>query len=71
MPGAVNIAHTRLMPRIDEVPQDGELLVHCQSGNRASAATSFLKRNGLDVVAVDDDFTNWAGAGAQEEEAGV
>jgi hydroxyacylglutathione hydrolase len=71
VPGALNIAHTRLLPRLDEVPGDGTLLVHCQSGNRASAAASFLARNGFDVVAVDDDFTNWAGAGSQQEEAGV
>jgi hydroxyacylglutathione hydrolase len=59
VPGAVNIAHTRLMPRLDEVPEGDTLLVHCQSGNRASAAVSFLERKGFRVVAIDDSFENW------------
>ena len=41
VPDATNIAHTRLLPRLAEIPSDGTLLVHCQTGNRASAAVSF------------------------------
>ncbi len=63
---AQNIAHTRLMPRFDEIPRDGTLLVHCQTGNRASAAASFLARRGLRVVAVDVDFETWAGTELEE-----
>lgn len=59
IPGAVNIAHTRLLERLDEVPEDGELLVHCRSGARASAAVALLERAGREVTLVDDAFSNW------------
>lgn len=52
--GARNIAHTRLALRLDELPEDKELVVHCMSGARAAAAASFLARSGFRVTAVDD-----------------
>lgn len=63
IPDAVNIAHTRLAARLDDLP-DGTLLVHCRSGARAAAAAAFLERAGRDVVYVDDLYTNWSGAHA-------
>ena len=54
--GATNIAHTRLAARLDELPRDGALAVHCLSGARASAASSLLEREGFRVVAVNDVF---------------
>ena len=55
--GAANIAHTRLACRLEELPRDRQLLVHCLSGARASAAVSLLKREGFSVAAVNDIFT--------------
>ncbi len=52
--GACNIAHTRLAPRLGELPKDKELVVHCMSGARASSAASFLARSGFSVTAVND-----------------
>ena len=54
--GACNIAHTRLAGRLGELPRDRRLLVHCLSGARASAAASFLERQGFRVSAVNDLF---------------
>lgn len=54
--GATNIAHTRLAGHLDELPRDRHLLVHCLSGARASAAASFLERQGFEVSAVNDLF---------------
>ena len=51
--GAVNIAYTRLKARLDEVPRDRRLLVHCGTGRRASLATAFLLREGFDAVHID------------------
>jgi hydroxyacylglutathione hydrolase len=59
VPDAINIAHTRLAPRIAEVPKEGTLHVHCQAGGRAASASSFLERQGFDVVMIDDEFANW------------
>ena len=54
---ATNIAHTRLADRLGELPRDRQLLVHCLSGARASAAVSLLEREGFAVAAVNDIFT--------------
>jgi hydroxyacylglutathione hydrolase len=56
--GAQNIAHTRLRLRLNEVPSDVPLLVHCASGLRAAAACAFLERNGREVICVDDALKN-------------
>jgi hydroxyacylglutathione hydrolase len=56
--GAVNIAHTRLRPRSEELPAKVPLIVHCQSGNRASAAVAWLLRQGRRVYFVNDSFKN-------------
>jgi hydroxyacylglutathione hydrolase len=55
--GAENIAHTRLLPRLNEVP-GGPLLVHCQSGMRAAGVCAFLARNGRQATMVVDKFEN-------------
>jgi hydroxyacylglutathione hydrolase len=57
--GAQNVAHTRLAVRIDEITKDRPVLVHCRTGERASAAASLLKRRGFEVVHVNGDFERW------------
>jgi hydroxyacylglutathione hydrolase len=63
IPGAVNIAHTRLASRLADLPGGaGEpLYVHCAVGGRATVAASWLERSGRDVLLVDEAFTNWRG----------
>jgi hydroxyacylglutathione hydrolase len=58
--GAINIAHTRLFNRKNELPADKKLLIHCQSGGRSAVASAYLKREGFDVVYVDGSFTEYA-----------
>ncbi|MCB1056418.1 MAG: MBL fold metallo-hydrolase [Acidobacteria bacterium] len=60
--GSLNIPHTRLLERLDEIPASAELLVYCASGARASSATALLERLGRRVRYVDDDFAHWHGA---------
>ncbi|MEX2435255.1 MAG: rhodanese-like domain-containing protein [Balneolaceae bacterium] len=57
--GAINIAHTRLLARMDELDKEKRYLVHCQSGGRSAVASALLKRAGYDVVLIDDEFTNY------------
>lgn len=59
IPDSINIAHTRLASRLSDLPKDKTLLVHCGSGQRASYSVSLLKKEGFDVVWVDDFFKNW------------
>lgn len=55
---AQNVAHTRLFPQLDKIAAEPTLIVHCQSGMRATAACSFLKRVGRKVICVVDSFEN-------------
>lgn len=57
--GALNIAHTRLLSRMDEVPVERKIYVHCQAGGRSAVAAALLEREGYDVVLIDDNFENY------------
>lgn len=59
IPDAINIAHTRLFDRIDEVPRDKHLLVHCETGIRSAVASAFLQSRGFTVTLIDDEFKNY------------
>ena len=71
IPGAINIAHTRLAARINEVPRDKPVLTYCRSGNRAAAASALLAREGFEVTHVDGAFAYWAGLNEMAEPAGA
>ncbi|TVQ75837.1 MAG: MBL fold metallo-hydrolase [Phycisphaeraceae bacterium] len=49
IPGAVNIAHTRLASRLDELPPS-PMIVHCRSGIRSAKSAAFLRRAGHCVI---------------------
>ena len=57
--GAINIAHTRLLDRIGEIPLEKPVIVHCKSGARASAACSLLELHGFEIHYVDDMVEPW------------
>jgi hydroxyacylglutathione hydrolase len=59
--GSVHAPYTRLSEYVDEVPADGELLVHCGSGARAAVAAAYLARTGRNVTVIDDLFENYKG----------
>ena len=54
---AHNLAHTRLRLHLNEIPKV-PIVVHCQTGQRATGASAFLARNGYDVTCVADKFEN-------------
>jgi hydroxyacylglutathione hydrolase len=57
--GAVNFAHTRLLPNIDKIPADRKLYLHCMTGGRSAVASAFLKRKGFNVALIDDNFEKY------------
>ncbi|MEX0648481.1 MAG: MBL fold metallo-hydrolase [Balneolaceae bacterium] len=61
--GALNIAHTRLLERKEELPSDKKLIVHCKSGARSAVSSALLEKSGFDVVLIDDDFENYSKTG--------
>ncbi|NIS33941.1 MAG: rhodanese-like domain-containing protein, partial [Actinobacteria bacterium] len=69
VPGALNIAHTRLAERLDEVPRDKPVMTYCRSGNRAAAAAALLAREGYDVTLVDGLIDSWKGHTQKESKA--
>jgi hydroxyacylglutathione hydrolase len=67
VPGAINIAHTRLLARIDELEKGPTYLVHCRSGARSAAASSLLDRLGYSVVYVGGLYVDWAAHNTEEK----
>jgi hydroxyacylglutathione hydrolase len=67
MPGAINVAHTRLAARLAEVPKDRHLLVNCRTGKRSARASSFLQRLGYEVTNLEGGILAWDQAHATTE----
>jgi hydroxyacylglutathione hydrolase len=59
VPGATNIAHTRLAASLDRLPDAERLIVHCRTGKRSARACAFLERAGYDVVNVAGGYEAW------------
>jgi glyoxylase-like metal-dependent hydrolase (beta-lactamase superfamily II)/rhodanese-related sulfurtransferase len=54
--GTEHVPLHELVDRLDEVPTDRPVWLHCEAGYRASIAASLLQAAGRDVVLIDDDF---------------
>ena len=63
--GARNIAHTRLLARLQEIPKDRPLWVHCRTSNRSAYAAGLLERHGYDVTMLHGGFAAWTEAGGE------
>lgn len=64
IPGSVHVPIQEVITRLEELPRESTLWVHCATGFRASIAASLLQRAGHDVVLIDDDY-------AKAEELGL
>ncbi len=62
LPNTVNIPYTRLAARLDELPTDRDIVVHCQTAVRSAAATSYLQRAGLRGVNFVGGYVAWRAA---------
>ena len=56
IPDSQHVPIHELLDRMDEVPDDREVWVHCASGYRASIASSLLARSGRTPVLIDGTF---------------
>jgi hydroxyacylglutathione hydrolase len=59
VPGALQIALSRLGVEHDRIPRGQRVTVHCATGGRAALASAYLQRLGFEVRYVDDDFVRW------------
>ncbi|GAC1657378.1 MAG: MBL fold metallo-hydrolase [Gemmatimonadaceae bacterium] len=64
LPDVQHIPIGYLTERLDEVPRDRPVIVHCQSGARSAIAASVLRANGLmNVVNLTGGFAEWQARG--------
>jgi hydroxyacylglutathione hydrolase len=63
LPGAVNVAHTRLLPNLEKLPKGKRLYVHCQGGYRSAYACGMLQHHGFDAVQMQGGFSEWEKSG--------
>lgn len=59
IPGAKNIAHTRLASRLAEIPRDRPVLVNCRSGARSASSVALLRRHGFDAINLGGGILAW------------
>jgi hydroxyacylglutathione hydrolase len=67
--GSQHIPIHELVRRMDEVPTDREVWVHCASGYRSSLAASLLARAGRKPVMIDDESARIQELGIEVEQA--
>ena len=61
IPGAVHIPLAQLRARLDLVPTDRSIVVHCAGGWRSSVAASLMRANGFEHVSdLVGGYNAWA-----------
>ena len=64
LPGVPNIPVGYLAQRLDELPRNKPLVLHCESGARSAIAASLLQAKGLtNVINLAGGFSDWQKAG--------
>jgi hydroxyacylglutathione hydrolase len=64
LPGVPNIPVGYLVQRLEELPRNKPLVLHCESGARSAIAASLLQAQGLtNVINLGGGFSEWQNAG--------
>ena len=64
LPGSLNLPLSQLDQRLEQIPRDSPLVVHCQTGPRAAIGASLLLARGFpDVRLFPGGFAEWRAAG--------
>jgi hydroxyacylglutathione hydrolase len=68
IPGSLNLPLSDLEQRLDQIPRNRPVIVHCQTGARAAMAASLLRARGFgDVRLFRGGFAEWRAAGLPVE----
>jgi hydroxyacylglutathione hydrolase len=68
LPGVENIPVGYLEDRLDEIPRDQPVVVHCQGGARSAIAASLLRSRGYgNVINLAGGYADWQAAGNPTE----
>lgn len=71
LPGVPNIPVGHLTQRLEEVPRDKPLVVHCQGGARSAIAASVLRARGIQgVINLAGGYADWSAGGNPTEVEG-
>jgi rhodanese-related sulfurtransferase len=63
-PGAVHLPMMEVPARLDEIPEQGDVLIVCRSGHRSGEVVGYLLGRGFEHVRnVSDGMIGWAAAG--------
>jgi len=62
VPGAINVAHTRLRVARPVFAADRPVYVHCAAGARSAVSAAYLASQGVPAVHVDGSFSEWTPA---------
>jgi len=57
--GAINIAHTRLLDRLDSLDKTKSWVVNCHGGSRSAASCMALRRKGYTVTNLAGGYSGW------------
>ena len=60
IPGALLIPVDALRARINEIPTDREVIVHCKVGQRGHTATQILRAHGINALNLDGGYLTWS-----------
>lgn len=71
IPGVPNIPIAQIVDRIDELPRNKRIVMHCQSGSRSAITASFAQSRGYDASNVRGGFDEWAESGEPVERSGA
>lgn len=59
IPGAQQLHAGRVMSQLASLPRDRKVVVHCQSGARATLVASSLRSHGIDAVELEGNWPGW------------
>lgn len=72
IPGAINIPHTELAARLDELGHENGVLIYCFNGSRTRQAEHILYENDIDnVFHLEGTFEKWLQGSYPIEKGGV
>lgn len=69
IPGARQLHAGRLPWRLNTLPRDREIVVHCQGGARSAAAASLLRAEGFQVTELAGGYDAWAKSQQERQHA--
>jgi hydroxyacylglutathione hydrolase len=67
LPGVPNVPLNELTDRVNELPRDKRIIVHCESGGRSAVAASVLQAAGYNVGNFVGGYTDWVKSGKPVE----